>query len=195
VRGLIESARWRKFTLKVGGQELTMEEINQQQRALIADLQTQVETIRINAMPNKGHEKEKIDAIPREFPSRRSVLWVDDNPKNNSYLVQMLRDKGLRIDLALSTEEGMQHFHSGNYGVIVSDMGRKESDRYHPDAGIELLKKVREQDPNIPFIIYCSAKKAREYRDHAIQYRVTDITSSPTEVTGVLLRQFEMAGA
>ena len=34
VVSLIESARSRKFTLKIGGQELTMEEVNQQQQNL-----------------------------------------------------------------------------------------------------------------------------------------------------------------
>jgi hypothetical protein len=42
---LIESAKSRKFTLKIGGQELSMEEVNQQQQNLIADLQTQVSNI------------------------------------------------------------------------------------------------------------------------------------------------------
>lgn len=42
VAAIIESARSRKFTLKVGGQELSMEEVREQQSTLIADLQSRV---------------------------------------------------------------------------------------------------------------------------------------------------------
>ncbi len=42
VATIIESARSRKFTIKIGGQELTMEEANGQQRKYIADLQDQI---------------------------------------------------------------------------------------------------------------------------------------------------------
>lgn len=46
VSAIVESARSRKFTLKIGGQELTMEEANANQRSLIADLQDQVSEIK-----------------------------------------------------------------------------------------------------------------------------------------------------
>ena len=46
VNGLIESARLRKFSLKIGGQELSMDEANELQRSLIADLQSQLAELR-----------------------------------------------------------------------------------------------------------------------------------------------------
>src|SRR6266446_387057 len=42
LRRVIQSAEQRKWTLKVGGQELSMEELSNQQNAMIADLQKQV---------------------------------------------------------------------------------------------------------------------------------------------------------
>jgi hypothetical protein len=45
ITAIVESAKSRKFTLKIGGQELTMEEANQAQQKLIADLQGQVSDI------------------------------------------------------------------------------------------------------------------------------------------------------
>jgi CheY-like chemotaxis protein len=192
VRSIIESARWRKFTLKVGGQELTMEEINDQQRRLIADLQTQVATLQATAPPENSPGKGEAKAIGDLSPTQRAVLWVDDNPKNNSFIVQTLRDRGINVDVELSTDEGMQRFRSGRYGIIVSDMGREENGRYYPEAGIELLKKVRERDQSIAFIIYCSAKKAHDYRDQAFQYGATDITGSPTRVSAAVLRKLDI---
>lgn len=185
VRSIIESARWRKFTLKVGGQELTMEEINEQQRTLIADLQTQVASLQTQEVQPAARAKSEMSPVS---PSRRSVLWVDDNPKNNSFLVQTLQEKGVEVDLALSSAEGLQQYRKGRYSVLLSDMGREEEGHYRPSAGIELLRKIRERDKDVPFIIYCSATKAREYREEAIRNGAYEITSSPTVVFAAIRR-------
>jgi CheY-like chemotaxis protein len=185
--GLIESARSRKFTLKLGGQELTMEEASEQQRKLIADLQAQVLEI-----------KKSLEGIARQAPAApekaalkmppavASVLWVDDQPKNNSYFVQQLVDRGINVELALSTAEGLRMFDKKTYGVVISDMGRTEDGIYKPTAGLELLKVIRERNKTIPFIIYSSSRGGREHREAAIKLGATTLTTSPTEMVGLL---------
>src|SRR5438874_1114961 len=81
VSRLIDSARSRKFSLKIGGQELTMDEVSEQQRSLIADLQTQLIELRnrvdrslLAAGPVSAAQPAMIAA-----PTPRSILWVDDN--------------------------------------------------------------------------------------------------------------------
>jgi CheY-like chemotaxis protein len=189
VAALIESAKSRKFTLKIGGQELSMEEASQQQRNLIADLQAQVVEI-----------KKRIEAPVVEAPAStarleehnrlNAALWVDDRPKNNSYFVQRLRDKGVTVDLALSTEEGLRLLAGKKYGVIISDMGRTENGVYRSTAGLELLKQVRTESKKLPFVIFCSSRGVREYRNEARKYGATAVTSSPTEMFGILETAF-----
>jgi CheY-like chemotaxis protein len=189
VAALIESAKSRKFTLKIGGQELSMDEANAQQRNLINDLQTQVLEI-----------KKRIEAAvppPAAEPSLLSprlstglILWVDDQPKNNSYFVQQLADKGLKTDLALSTAEGLRMVGKKAYNVIVSDMGRTEDGMYKPTAGLELLRQIREYNKTIPFIIFCSSAGVAEHGQEAIDLQATAITSSPTEMFGILQNTF-----
>jgi len=195
VAALIESAKSRKFTLKIGGQELTMEEANAQQRTLIADLQSQVleiqKKIGVGAQPVVAPP----ESPPRRATQRAPILCVDDQPKNNSYFVQQLSDKGFTIDLALSTSEGLKQFDRGQYGLVISDMGRTEEDSYKPTAGLDLLKKIRAQSPDIPFIIFCSSRGAREHASEAKALGVTSITSSPTELMGVLQRELEKTTA
>jgi CheY-like chemotaxis protein len=187
VAELIESAKSRKFTLKIGGQELTMEEASEQQRTIIADLQAQVIEIqkriegRVQPIPAPS---EKVKAIIP--PVARSILWVDDRPKNNSYFVQQLSDKGINVDLALSTTEGLRLFEKKNYGVIISDMGRTENGEYKATVGLELLQRIRDHNKTIPFIIFSSSRAAREYQDKARSLGATLITSSPTEMFGIL---------
>lgn len=187
IAALIESAKSRKFTLKIGGQELSMEEASQQQRNLIADLQAQVMEIKRQIEPQMQFAKESpVIARSAERALSHSVLWVDDNPKNNSYFVQQLRDKGVTVDLALSTAEGLRLFAGKTYGVVISDLGRTENGAYKPTAGIELLKEVRAINKKLPFVIFCSSRGVRGYRDEAMSYGATAITSSPTEMSGIL---------
>jgi CheY-like chemotaxis protein len=189
VAALIESAKSRKFTLKIGGQELSMDEANAQQRNLINDLQAQVLEIkkRIEAT-TPSPEAEPTRLAPRF--SAGFALWVDDQPKNNSYFVQQLADKGVKTDLALSTAEGLRMFGKKPYAVIVSDMGRTEDGTYKPTAGLELLRQIREYNKTIPFIIFCAATAAEEHGQEAIDLQVTAVTSSPTEMFGILQNVF-----
>ncbi|NTW76887.1 MAG: response regulator [Syntrophaceae bacterium] len=187
IAGLIESAKSRKFTLRLGGQELTMEEASEQQRKLIADLQAQVLEIKKSIegiAPAAPETPEK--AAPQMPPAVTSVLWVDDQPKNNSYFVQQLVDRGVNVELAMSTAEGLRMFDKKTYGVVISDMGRTEDGTYKPTAGLELLKVIRERNKTTPFIIYSSSRGERGHREAAIKLGATTLTTSPTEMFGLL---------
>ena len=187
VAALIESARSRKFTLRLGAQELTMEEASQQQQTLIADLQSQI--LEIRKQIEAGGEP--LTVVPEwskgtASTPTKSILWVDDQPKNNSYFVQQLSEKGVAVDLAMSTADGLRSFDNKGYGAVISDLGRTEDGTYKETAGLELLQKIRVRDKNIPFIIFCSSRGARKHREEAIALGSTAITSSPTEMSGIL---------
>ncbi len=187
VAAIVESARSRKFTLKIGGQELTMEEVNDQQQKLIADLQTQVVELRqkIEGPPAGAQTMAPIvPAAAAKSPNR--VLWVDDNPKNNSYFIEQLSKLGVTVDLALSTSEGMAKYESGSYRYIISDMGRDEGGQFNPDAGLDFLRYVRSKDQQTPFVLFCHPNAARDFGDEARRSGATGITSSPTELFGLL---------
>lgn len=187
---LIESARSRKFTLKIGGQELSMEEANEQQSSLIADLQAQVLEIR------KKIEMPVTHALAREVQSSaatsaRAVLWVTDKPKDTSYFVQQLIDRGVSVDAAPSTSEALRLFHKRAYGLIVSGLARDEDGRHKATAGLDLLREVRETNKTIPFVLFCGNKGLREHKEEALKLGVTAITSSGTEISGILRTAFE----
>ena len=189
VRQVLESARSRKFTVKVGGQELTMEEANEQQRTLITDLQAQFARLE-QGSPGVAGVAGLQAMQPTGTPERsRTVLWVDDNPRNNAYLAQSFRERGIEVDLALSTSEAMERLHSRRYGAVISDVGREENGKFQPDAGLHLLEEVRRHDPNLPFIFYSSAQRARDLRKRALDLGATRVTSSPTDVSSAILME------
>lgn len=194
VASIIESAKSREFSLEIGGQKLSMKEANEQQQSLIADLQSQVAELarRIEALePGAGAPTA---ALPQQAPMAAaappapltSVLWVDDKPKGNSFFIDQMGKLGIRVDLALSTADGLDKFRRQRYSAVLSDMGRFEDGTDNPDAGLDLLKAVRAEDKKIPFHIYCSKRAAERYRDEALAQGATSISASPTALSAVL---------
>lgn len=179
IRTLLESALKRKFTIKVAGNELTMEEASEQQRAIVSDLQNKL--AELEKRLNLGADTL---ALPLAAPaaSGKRILWVDDKPKNNSYLVATLEERGVRVDTALSTDEGLAQFKKLTYDIVVSDMGRPESDK----AGIDLTRKIKQVSPQTPVFIFCGTWAARTLRAEALAAGANEITSSGSTLLSAL---------
>jgi CheY-like chemotaxis protein len=187
IRSVIESAKKRKFTIKVGDNELTMEEITEQQRRIINDLQKQIALL----PTEKGPPAESVDVElgPQEISEAPSILWVDDNPRNNAYEISQLQDMGVTVTTALTTVEALELFGEKKFDRVISDMARKEDGSTRGKAGIELARKIREVDSKVPIIIYCGAQGARALRQETLNAGANEITSSPT----TLLRSLNVA--
>ena len=179
IHALFESARGRKFSIKVAGNELTMEEVSEQQLAIVNDLQNKVAELekRINSLPNVLPS-----ALRASEESVRRILWVDDNPRNNSLLAASLEERGVTVDIALSTEEGLTKFKKQPYDIVLSDMGRPEGDK----AGIDLTKKLKALNPRIPVFIFCGPWAARNLRTEALSAGADEITSSASTLLSAL---------
>jgi CheY-like chemotaxis protein len=195
VREVVRSARSRRFTLKVGGQELSMEEVREQQSRLIADLQKklgELETAVLNRTEPEATSVDKDRALSSGIPvaSPARVLWVDDQPKNISYYVEQLCSGGVEVDIALSTSEALRHLEERQYRVVLSDMGRKEGDHYNPRAGIDLLKALADGAPELPVAFVTSARGADPRRKVAEEMGARLVTSSGTELVRFLRSVF-----
>ncbi|HCS92434.1 MAG: response regulator [Thiohalocapsa sp. PB-PSB1] len=190
---LVSTAKNRKFSIKVGGQELTMDEANEQQQRLIADLQAQVIDLRNRIspeLPDTENRSENVRATIAATPGEHEVLWVDDNPKNNSYLIEQLLQGGIKVRTVLSTSDGARMLKDGRYAMIVSDMGRNEVGGFNPHAGLDFLKLVRGADKDVPFVLFTNSRSYQEYRDTALSLGATYITSSTTDLAGIFRNAF-----
>ena len=179
LKKLIESARGRKFTIKVAGNELTMEEASEIQRQTVNDIQSKLAELekRLSATTPAVMQLEST-----QIRSTKRILWVDDNPKNNSYLIASLEEKGAKVDTALTTEKGIEMFKALPYDIVISDMGRPEGEK----AGIDLATRIRALNPAIPLFIFCGGWAARYLREEAIAAGVSGITSSGTTLLSKL---------
>jgi CheY-like chemotaxis protein len=186
VGSLIESARNRKFTIEVGGQKLSMEEVNQQQQGFIADLQKQLLEIRKKIEGETiSREAVRVDVL-LTHQTENSVLWVDDNPKNNSFFIDLLQRRGYQVDLALATAEALKMIDRKTYRLILSDMGRTENGHYVGSAGIDLLGELKKQNNATPFVVFCSGQGVRRFSDQVIAAGGKAITSSSTELRAII---------
>lgn len=178
IRALVESARARKFTIKVAGNELTMEEASEQQRVLLTDVQNKL--AQLEKQLTTGVSARLASTDPK--PTGKRILWVDDKPKNNSFLVASLEERGARVETALSTDEGLEKLKRERYDVVVSDMGRPEGDR----AGIDLAERMKRIAPGIPIYIYCGRWAAANLREEALAAGVSEITASGSTLIAAL---------
>jgi CheY-like chemotaxis protein len=193
IRGILQS---RGFTIKYGKVELTVQQASDQLIDKVEELGEKlsearkklgldVKPVGIPSVPQNGGEPGKeVAAQPRRL---RRVLWVDDNPTNNAYeLAQMDR---LEIDVvqARTTNEALERFRRSKPqpDAIISDMGRKENGSFNPKAGLDLIRRIRAQDPQVPIFIYASPRSL-ELEPDVLREKGNGITASSVELFELL---------
>jgi CheY-like chemotaxis protein len=89
-------------------------------------------------------------------PTRKRILWVDDKPANIADEIAQLSKKGIEVTQAHSTAQAMQILVSSglSFDAIITDMGRTEDGEYRPEAGVFLIKAIREAGINLPILVY-----------------------------------------
>jgi len=172
----VEAARARKFSIKIAGNELTMEEASKQQIDAFSDLQSKVAEL------EKRLAAAALVTPPSALPGKR-ILWVDDSPKNNSFLVASFENRGARVEIALTTDEGIAMFRRSEYDAVISDMGRPESEK----AGIDLARAIKAISPNTPVYIFCGRWAAMNLREEALAAGVSEITTSGSTLARLVL--------
>jgi CheY-like chemotaxis protein len=126
--------------------------------------------------------------LPKDFQPK-NILWVDDNPKNISSMLQFLDDRGVKVSEATSTTEGLKLLQGRHFDCVISDMRREEGVQLKEAAGLTLLKKVRPKYPDLPFIFFTGDGSIEKHGADAIKYGANEITSSATELLGLLNAQ------
>ena len=88
---------------------------------LLADLQNKLAQLEKGLVPPAA-----IAAAPEAKPRGRRLLWVDDRPRNNSFLVASLQDRGVQVDIAVSTAGALEALKQARYDAVISDMGARK---------------------------------------------------------------------
>ena len=114
--------------------------------------------------------------------SRISVLYVDDEPElvemNRRHLQQY--DERIELETVRSVGAGQERLAEGKFDCIVSDYAMPGTN------GIEFLERVREEDANLPFILYttrpCEAVATEALSAGATDYVQKQIGTAHLEI-------------
>lgn len=112
---------------------------------------------------------------------RLRVLWVDDVPSNNAFLIERLRGAGHEICTSLSTTDALSQLKISEFDCIISDLGRVENGIDDPIAGLHLIERVRESGNKIPILIFAS-HRAKEIEPQLFAAGATNVTTSGIDV-------------
>jgi hypothetical protein len=88
--------------------------------------------------------------LAQAFLQGGQVLWVDDNPQNNSDETELFRSLGMRVKAVTNSAVALQELRDGEFNVVISDFAR-EGD---PEAGPALAKAMWDQKIYSRTIIY-----------------------------------------
>jgi CheY-like chemotaxis protein len=184
IRRVIES---RGFTVKVGGAEITVQQASEQIGERLDDLREQVSILKAQVEGGAATEETAASPIATGVPQLRRVLWVDDYPQNNAYEVASLERKGVDVTQVKSLSDALERLgDQGDIDVVVTDMGRVEDGAFRQDAGIQLIKALRDQGIDTPIVVYTSAPTLARTRDAALASGARYVTASATELLEML---------
>lgn len=141
----------------------------------------------------EAHPPTRAELPPVKAPSGPdpfAVLWVTDRAESHALLVEQLRDNGVRVTLGSTTAEVVAAVSKRGYRVIVSDMARKEDGHWRSDAGLGLLRELRDLGVDIPVIVFGTPRAAAQHADQARQLGAIAVTSSAYE----MFRHFQNLG-
>jgi len=118
------------------------------------------------------------------------VLHVDDDPGFAEVAADFLEreDGRFTAETVPSASEGLDRLANGTFDCVVSDHDMPETN------GIEFLEAVREEDPDLPFILF-TGKGSEEAASRAISAGVTDyiVKGTDTSQYAVLAHRIENA--
>jgi CheY-like chemotaxis protein len=168
-----------EVTIEVGGQRLSLGKFREQQNQTVLDLRRQIDDLR----------RQVAGAPPAAAgpPARRaSVLWVDDRPENNALLIDQLMSDGVQVETARTTAEGLALATRNDYGAVITDMGRLEDGRQHPQAGLDLVRQLRAEGVRTPVLMFTSSRTVRERGEDVRAAGAQAVTSSGVDLVGFL---------
>lgn len=97
-------------------------------------------------------EDEPLDTVDAQLAALEGarILWVDDEPANNTSYIEELRAAGVSVTIRIDTETALEVLHQSSFDAIISDL-KRGNDAW---AGLRFLEEVRSVDVAIPFAIF-----------------------------------------
>ena len=178
IRKVIET---RGYTLKIGGVEVTVQQVAQNLTKQIGDLQEQASALKTSlAAAPQAAAGTQATPITTTAPGYKTILWVDDHLANVAAEIDILQSRGITVVTAESTDEAI-----GKLAVVdavISDAQRPEDGRANPRAGSKLARRVRDLKPDLPVYIYTLTGFAELVRSEALDAGAASVITSSSNL-------------
>jgi len=109
----------------------------------------------------------------------RSILVVDDEIRYRELYARVLRHAGFAVHEAGNAAEALQYMDTSAPDMIVSDV------RMPGESGLDLLRRVREARPELPFLLVTAFADVREAVD-ALKLGAVDYLAKPVDLDELL---------
>lgn len=181
------------LTIKVAGMEISVADATKSIGNSVSDLQKKVaelEEVVRKLYPNTGdiealEASDQLATASEDARIRRrnilTVLWVDDYPINNAFLIDSFRNNSIDVKISLNTQDALQYLENEDIDLIITDLGRKENGRENPFAGSDLIKAVRSNNKEIPIIVFAGLR-GLENKQRLLREGANAVTASGVEV-------------
>ncbi len=164
------------------GKEIEVTELSRLQQKSLDDMQQAVTQLLLAHPPDGGAAVTAMAGVPTAQKPSSLVLWLDDHPRNNTLLVEQLERENIKVDQAVSTRQALAMLQQKRYALFITDMGRVENGRRLKDAGVRTVREVRQVQPELPIIVYCSKDTLANYGTQAEMAGARFITTSGTSL-------------
>ena len=159
--------------------EVSVHDASDQLRKQVNDLQNQVLALKQpSAAAGRVARTISNGATPEMV---KTVLWVDNEPRRNAHEIAKLEEDGYLVIQARSMSEGRSILRSGTEpDAIITDMGRKEDGKYIADAGLELIRAVREERIEALIFVYTNLRHVRRICTDVLEAGGNGTIASPS---------------
>jgi len=90
------------------------------------------------------------------------ILWVDDNPENNSKERALLKERfGVSFAISANTDDALRQLATQHFDLVISDAVRGDDH----EAGMKLLQTMQDRRYVVPFVVYTSATNFDYFKD------------------------------
>jgi CheY-like chemotaxis protein len=175
-----------QVTIKIGSFEINVADATKKIAEDLTKLQKEIAEIKEIKIENSDISLKKITLNINEeqiykIKNDNRILWADDYPENNAFIIETLSKEGWIIDCVGTTSEAMKRFSQFSYDAIISDLGRFENGKDNPFAGLDLIELVKKEDPKIPILIF-AGDRGMQNKSKLIAAGAADVTDYGSDV-------------